>query len=73
MKNLKDKMYKGMAVATMAALPAIAFANDAGIADAAKTELGSLKTAIIAIGAVVIGLAVAAVSIGVVKRAINKA
>lgn len=73
MKNLKDKMYKGMAVATMAALPAIAFAEDTGIADAAKTELGTLKTAIIAIGAVVIGLAVAAVSIGVVKRAINKA
>lgn len=72
MKNWKQKLQYGVAVVTTTALPAIVMANES-IDQAAKTELGGLKTAIVAIGAVVIGLAVASVSIGIIKRAINKA
>ena len=73
MKNLKDKMYKGLAVATMAALPAIALAEDANLMQSATTEIGALKTGIIGFGVVVIGIGIAFATIRLAKRGVNQA
>lgn len=51
-------------------LPAMAETN---LLDGASTEIGALKTGIIAFGAVVVGLAVVIATISVAKRVINKA
>lgn len=71
MKKLKDKMYKGMAVATMAAMPAIALADESNLMEIVKTEISGLKTAVLAIGALVIGISVAFALIRVGKRGSN--
>ncbi|MDO5070549.1 MAG: hypothetical protein Q4D78_10255 [Neisseria zoodegmatis] len=71
MKNLKDKMYKGMAVATMAAMPAIALADESNLMEIVKTEIGGLKAAVLAIGGVVVGISVAFALIRVGKRGSN--
>ena len=67
--SIKTKFQKAAAFVTVAALPVLAFAEDNGMVEAAKTELGSLKSGIIAVGAVAVALAVAAVSISVIKSA----
>lgn len=59
--------------ATSVALPALAMANDSNLLQQAGTEIGALKTGIIAFGLIVIGIAIALATIGVAKRAINKA
>jgi identified by metaGeneAnnotator len=74
--KLKTKYYRGLAVATMAAMPVIALADDTNAnaaLDAAKAELASLKTGIAGIGGVVIGIVVAIVAIGIMKQGIRKA
>lgn len=65
--SIKTKFQQAAAFVTVAALPVLAFADDNGLVDAAKTELGALKTGIISVGAVAIALAVAAVSISVIN------
>lgn len=70
--SIKTKFQQAAAFVTFAALPVLAFADDNGLVDAAKTELGALKTGIIAVGAVAIALAVAAVSISVIKSAVKR-
>ena len=72
--KLKSKYYRGLAVAPVAAMPVMAFAEENNAAlDAAKAELASLKTGIAGIGGVVIGIVVAIVAIGIMKQGIRKA
>ena len=72
--KLKSKYYRGLAVATVAAMPVMAFAEENNAAlDAAKAELASLKTGIAGIGGGVIGIVVAIVAIGIMKQGIRKA
>lgn len=74
LNKMKSKYYRGLAVATMAAMPVMAFAEENNAAlDAAKAELASLKTGIAGIGGVVIGIVVAIVAIGIMKQGIRKA
>ncbi|WP_049256925.1 major capsid protein [Neisseria bacilliformis] len=74
LNKLKSKYYRGLAVATMAAMPVMAFADENNAAlDAAKAELASLKTGIAGIGGVVIGIVVAIVAIGIMKQGVKKA
>lgn len=74
LNKLKSKYYRGLAVATVAAMPVMAFAEENNAAlDAAKAELASLKTGIAGIGGVVIGIVVAIVAIGIMKQGIRKA
>lgn len=70
--SIKTKFQKAAAFVTVSALPVLAFAEDSGMVEAAKTELGGLKTGIIAVGAVAVALAVAAVSISVIKSAVKR-
>ena len=73
--KLKTKYYRGLAVATVAAMPVIALADDGNAnaaLDAAKAELASLKTGIAGIGGIVIGIAVSIVAIGIMRQAIKK-
>ncbi len=71
MKNLKDKMYKGMAVVTMAAMPAIALAEDINLLDITKTEISGLKAGVLAIGAVAVGISIAFALTRIGKRGAN--
>jgi len=76
LNKLKSKYYRGLAVATVAAMPVMALADDStanAALDAAKAELASLKTGIAGIGGVVIGIVVAIVAIGIMKQGIRKA
>jgi len=74
LNKLKSKYYRGLAVATMAAMPVMALADENNAAlDAAKAELASLKTGIAGIGGVVIGIVVAIVAIGIMKQGVKKA
>ena len=74
LNKLKSKYSRGLAVATMAAMPVMALADENNAAlDAAKAELASLKTGIAGIGGVVIGIVVAIVAIGIMKQGVKKA
>lgn len=76
LNKLESKYYRGLAVATVAAMPVMALADDStanAALDAAKAELASLKTGIAGIGGVVIGIVVAIVAIGIMKQGIRKA
>ena len=70
--NIKNKLQHAAAFVAVSAMPVLAFAEDNGLVDSAKTELGALKTGIIAVGSVAIALAVAAVSISVIKSAVKR-
>lgn len=72
MKNIKNKMYKVMAVATMAALPAVALAEDNPLVTAATTELTGAKGAVNSIGAIVIGVAATLVMVGLIIKSMRK-
>ncbi|WP_448971397.1 hypothetical protein [Neisseria sp.] len=61
---------KALVAASVAVMSAPVFAED--LLSTASTEIGALKTGIVAFG-VVVGIAIAIVSIGLVKRVINKA
>lgn len=71
MKNLKDKMYKGMAVATMAAMPALAMAEENSLLSAIKTEIAGMKSEVLALGSVIIGISIAFALVRVGKRGAN--
>lgn len=75
MKLMNTCRKYGAKLAVVAAAPLVlstsAFAED--LLSTASTEIGALKTGIIAFGVVVVGIAIAIVSIGLVKRVINKA
>lgn len=67
MKNMKQKLQYGLAVVATTALPAIASAND--LIDAAKTEIGGLKTGISEIGLACLGVTLVIVAYNYIKRA----
>lgn len=62
-----------LAVVSSVALLSLPAMADTNLLDTASTEIGALKTGIIAFGAVVVGLAVVIATISVAKRVINKA
>ncbi len=68
--KLKQKAQYAAAVAVTTALPAMAMADD--LTDGAVEALGGLKTGIVAVGVVAVTLAVAAVTISVIKSAIKR-
>ena len=67
MKNMKQKLQYGFAVAVTAALPAIASAND--LIDAAKTEIGGLKAGVTEIGLACLSVTLVIVAYNYIKRA----
>lgn len=72
MMTLKNAARKAYATVAVAAMSAPVWADSSPL-EAAQTEIGGLKAGIVAIGAVIIGIAVATVTIGVIKRAVSKA
>ena len=62
-----------LAVVSSVALMSLPAMAETNLLDTASTEIGALKTGIIAFGAVVVGLAVVIATISVAKRVINKA
>ncbi|WP_373700678.1 hypothetical protein [Neisseria dentiae] len=71
MKKLKDKMYKGMAVATMAVLPAVAMAEDSSLLGTIKTEISGYKVELLALGSIILGISIAFAVIRIGKRGAN--
>lgn len=71
-RNMKNKFKASVATVAVAAMSAPVWAEGTPL-DAAQTEIGSLKTGIVALGGVILGIAVAIVTIGVIKRAVSKA
>lgn len=71
-RNMKNKFKASLATVAVTALSAPVWAEGTPL-DAAQTEIGNLKTGIVALGGVIIGIAVAIVVIGVIKRAVSKA
>ena len=70
MKNLKTKVM-GAVIASTALLSTNAMAG--ALLDAAKTEIEPIKADVISGGAVVIGVALASVGVGVLIRLFRKA
>ena len=71
-RNMKNKFKASVATVAVAAMSAPVWAEGTPL-DAAQTEIRNLKTGIVALGGVIIGIAVAIVVIGVIKRAVSKA
>lgn len=71
--KMKSKYYRGLAVATMAAMPVMAFAEENSLLTQVKTELGGLKAGVLEIGAIVVGVAIAFAIIRIGKRGSNQA
>ena len=71
-RNMKNKFKASVATVAVAAMSAPVWAEGTPL-EAAQTEIGNLKTGIVALGGVIIGIAVAIVVIGVIKRAVSKA
>lgn len=71
-QNLKNKAKYALATVAVSAMSAPVMA-ESNLLDTASTEVGALKTGIVAFGAVVVSLAVAIATISVAKRVINKA
>ena len=72
MMTLKNAARKAAATVAVAVMSAPAWADGTPL-EAAQTEIGSLKTGIVALGGVILGIAVAIVTIGVIKRTVSKA
>ncbi|HFC8523339.1 TPA: hypothetical protein ACFRHA_002298 [Neisseria subflava] len=70
--KLKTAARNAAATVAVAVMSAPVWADGSPL-EAAQTEIGGLKAGIVAIGAVIIGIAVATVTIGVIKRAVSKA
>ena len=70
MKNLKTKVM-GAVIASTALLSTNAMAGD--LLEAAKAEIAPIKADVIAGGAIVIGVALASVGVGVLIRLFRKA
>lgn len=71
-RNMKNKFKASVATVAVAAMSAPVWAEGTPL-EAAQTEIGGLKTGIVALGGVILGIAVAIVTIGVIKRAVSKA
>lgn len=69
-QNLKRKAQTALAATTVAVLSAPAMA-EGGILDTVKTEISGYKTEIIAMGAIIVGIAVAFAVIRIGKRGAN--
>lgn len=70
--KLKTAARNVAATVAVAVMSAPVWADDTPL-EAAKAEIASMKTGIAGIGGVIIGVAVAIVTIGVIKRAVSKA
>ena len=70
--KLKTAARNASATVAVAAMSAPVWADSSPL-ESAQTEIGNLKTGIVALGGVIIGIAVAIVVIGVIKRAVSKA
>lgn len=70
--KLKTAARNAAATVSVAVMSAPVWADDTAL-EAAKAEIASMKTGIAGIGGVIIGVAVAIVTIGVIKRAVSKA
>lgn len=70
-QNLKRKAQTALAATTVAVLSAPAMAAEGGILDTVKTEISGYKTEIIAMGAIIVGIAVAFAVIRIGKRGAN--
>ena len=70
--KLKTAARNAAATVSVAAMSAPVWADGTPL-EAAQTEIGGLKTGIVALGGVILGIAVAIVTIGVIKRAVSKA
>lgn len=73
LNKLKSKYYRGLAVATVAAMPVMAFAEENSLLTQVKTELGGLKAGVLEIGAIVVGISIAFAIIRIGKRGSNQA
>ncbi|ASP18094.1 hypothetical protein CGZ77_10325 [Neisseria sp. KEM232] len=73
LKTLKTKYRHGLAVATMTVMPALAMAEENSLLSQVKTELGGLKSGVLEIGAIVVGIAVAFAIVRIGKRGSNQA
>lgn len=71
--KLKSKYYRGLAVATVAAMPVMAFAEENSLLTQVKTELGGLKAGVLEIGAIVVSISIAFAIIRIGKRGSNQA
>lgn len=69
-QNFKTKAKTALAATTVAVLSAPAMA-DGGIIDTVKTEITGLKAEVIALGVIVVGIAVAFALMRVGKRGAN--
>lgn len=72
MMTLKNAARKAAATVAVAAMSAPVWADGTPL-EAAQNEIGGMKAGIVALGAVIIGISVAIVTIGVIKRAVSKA
>ena len=70
--KLKTAARNAAATVSVAVMSAPVWAEGTPL-DAAKTEIASLKAGIVDLGGVILGIAVAIVTIGVLKRAVSKA
>ncbi len=70
--KLKTAARNAAATVAVAVMSAPVFADDTPL-EAAKAQIGGLKAGIVDLGSVIIGIAVAVVVVGVIKRAVNKA
>lgn len=71
--KMKSKYYRGLAVATMAVMPVMAFAEENSLLTQVKTELGGLKAGVLEIGGIIIGISIAFAIIRIGKRGSNQA
>lgn len=62
-----------LAVVSSVALTSLSAMAETNLLDTASTEIGALKTGIVAFGAVVVGLGIVIATISVAKRVIYKA
>lgn len=76
MKLMNTCRKYGAKLAVVAAAPLVLSTQalaESNLLDTASTEIGALKTGIVAFGSVVVSLAIAIATISVAKRVINKA
>lgn len=71
--NTFRKFGAKLAVVSSVALISLPAMAETNLLDTASTEIGALKTGIVAFGSVVVSLAIAIATISVAKRVINKA
>lgn len=71
--KLKNKAQYALAATTVAVLSSPVFAEGTTLMDTAKEELSGLKTGVLAIGAIAIGIAVAFATIAISKRGARSA